>query len=119
MGKITNLTKKFSVILKPTSPYNFDATIHKPSHFPSSDNEWQKGKYWITMLWSGKYLGLRLENKGTIVKPKIKLTLYSKEFLAEGFKQSLIPEIEWRFNLKSDISRFDKKFKQDKVLGPY
>jgi len=118
MGKITNLTKKFSVILKPTSPYNFDATIHKPSHFPSSDNEWQKGKYWITMLWSGKYLGLRLENKGTIVKPKIKLTLYSKEFLAEGFKQSLIPEIEWRFNLKSDISRFDKKFKQDKVLGP-
>lgn len=118
MGRIINLNKKFSVILKPTPLYNFDATIHKPSHFPSSDNEWQKGKYWITMVWKGKCLGLKLENKGTMVNPNIKLTIYSKETLPEEFKQSLIPEIEWRFNLKSDISGFDKKFKRDKILGP-
>ena len=118
MGKIINLNKKFSVILEPISPYNFDATLYKPSHFPSSDNEWQKGKYWITILWSGKYLGLKLENRGIIVKPKIKLTVYSKEFLSEEFKKSLTPEIEWRFNLKSDISEFDKKLKKDKILKP-
>jgi len=118
MGKIINLNKKFSIILKPISSYNFDATLYKPSHFPSSDNEWQKGKYWITILWSGKYLGLKLENRGIIVKPKIKLTVYSKEFLSEEFKKSLTPEIEWRFNLKSDISEFDKKLKKDKILKP-
>ena len=117
MGKIIDLNKKFSAMLKPTSPYNFDATIHKPSHFPSSDNEWEKGKYWITMVWRGKYLGLKLEDKGTIVKPKIKLTVYSKGTLSKEFKQSLIPEIEWRFNLKSNISEFDKRFKKDKVLS--
>lgn len=118
MRKIINLNKKFSITLKLNSSYNFDATIHKPSHFPSSDNEWQKGKYWITMLWKGKYLGLKLENKGTIANPKIKLIVYSKESLPKEYKQSLIPEIEWRFNLKSDISEFNKKFKKDKVLGP-
>ena len=118
MGKIINLNKKFSIILEPIAPYNFDATIHKPSHFPSSDNEWEKGKYWITMLWKGKYLGVRLENKGTIVRPRIKLTVYSKESLSKEFKESLVPEIEWRFNLKSDISGFDKKVKKDKILRP-
>lgn len=118
MGKIINLNKKFLTILKPIPPYNFDATTHKPSHFPSSDNEWKKGKYWITMIWEERYLGLKLENKGTVVKPKIKLTVYSPKTLSKEFKQSLVPEIEWRFNLKSDISEFDKKLKKDKLLSP-
>ena len=116
MGKIINLNKKFSVILKPLSPYNFDATLYKPSHFPSSDNKWKKGKYWITMVWQKQYLGLRLENRGAIATPRIKLTVYSKGILSKEYKQDLIPEIEWRFNLKSDISEFSKKFKKDKVL---
>ena len=117
MRNIINLHKKFSIILLPKPPYNFDATIHKPSHFPSSDNEWKKGEYWITMIWKGKYLGLKLENKGTIIKPKVKLTTYSEKPLLKKFKESLIPEIEWRFNLKSDISEFDNKLKKDKILS--
>jgi len=118
MKKIINLNKKFSVILKPTPPYNFDVTLHKPSHFPSSDNEWEKGRYWITMVWQGMYLGLKLENKGTVAKPKIKLTVYSKTTLPKEYKRTLIPEIEYRFNLKQDILEFDKKFKKDKLIGP-
>ncbi len=118
MGKIIKINKKFSVTLEPIPPYNFDATIHKPSHFPSSDNEWKKGKYWITMVWKGKCLGLKLEDKGTIAKSKIKLTVYSKKTLSKEFKQSLIPEVEWRFNLKSDISEFNKRLKKDKILSP-
>jgi len=128
MKKAINLKKKFSVILKPVSPYNFDANVHKPSHFPSSDQEWEKGKYWLTMVWPAcakalagkqeKYLGLKLENRGTTHKPKIELTVYSRPVLLKEFKQSLIPEIERRFNLKSDISEFNKKFGKDKVLSP-
>jgi len=115
--KIINLKKSFSVTLTPVPPYNFDATIHKPSHFPSSDNEWSQGKYWITMLWEGECLGLKLENKGTTGKPKIKLNIYSKKLLPKEYKQGLIKEIEWRFNLKSDIFEFSKEFKNDKFLG--
>lgn len=112
-----NLRKIKSMELKPISPYSFDATIHKPSHFPSSDNKWEKGKYWMTMLWKGKYLGLKLEDKGTIVKPKIKLSIYSQKSLTKTFVEDLVEEIEWRFNLKSDIGKFDKKFRNDRVLG--
>lgn len=118
MVKILKLDKKTSIEIKPKAPFNFDATLHKPSHFPSSDCAWSKGKYWITMVWKGKYLGLKLENKRKTNKPKIKLTVYSKEILSKEYKDDLIPEIEWRFNLKSDISEFYEKFKKDKILGP-
>jgi len=118
MKRTLKLTKKTSIEIKPVAPFNFDATIHKPSHFPSSDNVWVKGKYWITMIWKKKYLGLKLEKKGTIDKPKIKLTVYSEKPLSKEYKNKLIPEIEWRFNLKSDISEFCEKFKKDRILGP-
>jgi len=125
-----NLTQKHSIILTPTSPFNFDATLHKPSHFPSSDCCWAKGKYWITMLWpayakasagkQGKYLGLKFEDKGTTFKPKIKLNIYSHKVLDKKFIKNLIPEIEWRFNLKNNICEFCKKFKDaDKRWGQW
>lgn len=117
-NKIIKLKTKIIFYIYPTAPYNFDACLHKPSHFPSSDNIWKKGKYWITMVWKGKYLGLKLEDKGTVSRPKIKVSVYSKQKLLKDFRDSLIPELEWRFNLKSDISEFNKKFKQDKILGP-
>lgn len=110
------LKTKTSFTLYPRPPYNFDATVHKPSHFPSSDNEWEKGKYWITMLWQKKRLGLKLENKGTINKPKIRAVAYSDKKLSEKYKQSLISELEWRFNLKSDIFEFEKIVKKEKVF---
>jgi len=118
MPEVIVLNKKKSFILEPKAPYNFDANFHKPSHFPSSDNIWEKGKHWITMIWKGKRLGLRFENLGTIQRPKIKLSVYSQNKLSKGFFDELIPEIKWRFNFNQDISEFCKKFKNDKFLGP-
>jgi len=116
--KIIDLKNKIIINLKPKPPYNFDANFYKPSHFPSSDNIWEKGKYWITMVWQGKVLGLKFENKGTINKPRVKINIYSKEKLSKDFVERIIPEINWRFNFDSDILGFGDKFKKDKVLGP-
>ena len=109
MPKTITLNKKKSLILKPKSPYNFDANFHKPSHFPSSDNVWEKGKYWITMVWKNNILGLKFENIGNINKPKITLTIYSQEVLPKEFIESLIPEIRWRFNFDQEIDKFFTK----------
>ncbi|MFH1828330.1 MAG: hypothetical protein ABH824_03650 [Nanoarchaeota archaeon] len=112
------LKRKKSLELKPKSPYNFDANFHKPSHFPSSDNFWEEGKYWITMNWEGKELGLKFENKGTIKNPKIKINIYSQKGLSEEFIKNLIPELRWRFNFDQDISEFCEKYKKDQILAP-
>jgi len=113
------LNKKIPFTIIPKSPYNFDANFYKPSHFPSSDNVWEKGKYWITMIWQEHKLGLKIENKGTIEKPKIKVIVYSENTLSETFIAKLIPELRWRFNLDQDISAFCEKYKEDKILGKF
>ncbi|MBI2625386.1 MAG: hypothetical protein HYW70_03590 [Candidatus Nealsonbacteria bacterium] len=119
MTKVLNLNSKTSFSLQPKPPYNFDATIHKPSHFPSSDNEWMKGKYWITVIWGGKVLGFKLENDGTINRPKIRISVFSERALNKEFIKKLIPEIKYRFNTENDIADFINRFKKDRVLAPF
>ncbi len=112
------LENKTTIEIEPKAPYNFDANFHKPSHFPSSDNIWEKGKYWITMVWQDEKLGLKFENVGTIDKPKMKINIYSQKELSAEFIDNLIPEIRWRFNFDQEISEFCEKVKDDKILGP-
>ncbi|MBI4276600.1 hypothetical protein HY629_02040 [Candidatus Uhrbacteria bacterium] len=114
-----SLTYKTSVTLYPKPPYHFDATLHKPSHFPSSDNVWEKGKYWITMLWNAQLLGLRLEDKGTMSVPRIRVTVFSKNALSRECYDTLTQEFRYRFNIETDIAPFIQKYQHDRVLGPY
>jgi 3-methyladenine DNA glycosylase/8-oxoguanine DNA glycosylase len=115
---LIKLNHKETFSLTPKAPYNFDANHHKPSHFPSSDDFWEKGNHWISMLWKGQELGLKFENTGTIDKPQVKLTIYSQKVLSQDYLDSLIPEIRWRFNFDSDISEFCETYKNDVILGP-
>ena len=39
--KLTHISE---LIFYPKSPFYFDASLHKPSHFPSSDNIWVSQK---------------------------------------------------------------------------
>ena len=112
------LTHKWVTELYPTAPFNFDATVHKPSHFPSADNAWKPGVRWQTMRWQNEPLGLKLENAGTVARPKIKLSVWSQAPLSAAFRQSLRAEIEYRYNLALDLAPFTRALKSDPQLGP-
>ena len=66
--------KTFFII--PTSPFHFDGTFHKPSHFPDKLDDWKTGKYWQAIRVSKKLFGLKIENKGEVRKPKIKVSVF-------------------------------------------
>ena len=117
MDAIT-LKKRQSILVAPTLPFHFDATLHKPSHFPSSDNEWERGKYWITMCWRGEKLGLKLEKKGSVSHPQVQIAIYSESGLSEEHVSDVTREVGWRFNVCSDLSEFSERFKRERVLGP-
>jgi 3-methyladenine DNA glycosylase/8-oxoguanine DNA glycosylase len=112
------LNKFTSVTITPTTPFDFDATFHKPSHFPSNDNEWKPGVRWQTWRWMNTPLGLKFESVGTRSKPKIKVGIYSSKKLDKDFIDSLIDEIKYKFNLEANLTEFNKRFERDKVLGP-
>ena len=117
MSKPLSLRKKYVLEFSPKTPFNFDATMHKPDHFPSRDNEWQPGIRWQAMLWKGEVLGLKFENQGTIERPRFTVSIWSKGKLAQSFLDSLTAEINYRYNLQIDLTAFNRRFKCGPLLG--
>lgn len=118
MKKRAALTVKHIINLSPIAPFNFDATVHKPDHFPSADNDWQPGIRWQTMLWRNVPLGLKIQNKGTIDNPAVSVSVWAGKKLDRGFLNSLRREISYRYSLELDLAGFNKRFKRDPQLGP-
>jgi 3-methyladenine DNA glycosylase/8-oxoguanine DNA glycosylase len=112
------LKKQKSVFLYPKAPYNFDASMHKPGHFSTPDVFWQKGTKWQTMLWQNKKLGLKFEDKGTVAKPKVKLSIYSAGKVDDDFASNLVKELKYRLRFGLDLKEFNRHFKSDPQLGP-
>ena len=95
------LSLKHVAELQPSAPFHFDATVHKPDHFPSADNAWQPGVRWQTMRFEEALLGLKLENTGSVERPSIRLSVWTADERDPGFYERLGAEIEYRFNLGS------------------
>jgi hypothetical protein len=112
------LKNKHVTELMPRAPFNFDATLHKPDHFPSADNAWEPGAHWQTMLWRGQRLGLKFQDLGTTERPKIALSIWSGEKLGQDYVAGLLDEINYRYNLQFDLAEFNQRFQGDPQLGP-
>jgi 3-methyladenine DNA glycosylase/8-oxoguanine DNA glycosylase len=107
-----------TIRLRPTAPFNFDATLHKPDHFPSADTAWEPGIRWQTMRWRGLPLGLKLEGRGTCDRPSIRLSVWSQRRLAPAFLRDLRKEITYRYGLRLDLAGFYDACSGDPQLGP-
>ena len=112
------LDHEFTVEVKPKAPFNFDATVHKPSHFPAPVEDYREGVYWRTMRMDDKIIGLKMVDQGSVDSPSVSLTLYSKKLLSISQKNELLNEVRWRFDFDGDLSEFSEGFKQDEILGP-
>ncbi|MCX6749579.1 MAG: hypothetical protein NTW17_02425 [Candidatus Pacearchaeota archaeon] len=113
------LNERKLIEITPKSPYNFDATVFKPSYYPDYTKSYEKGKYWFVLNINNKIYGIKMENIGSIKKPKIKLAIFSKYKLPSGEIEKIIEELNYRFEFKRDISEFFEKFKEDKILSPF
>ena len=112
------LEHRWTVDLAPRPPFNFDATLHKPDHFPAADNVWQPGVRWQTMLWQGEPLGCKFEGRGTVDKPLVSLTVWSQRELDRPLRDRLLAEIDYRYNFQLDLAEFNRRFADDPQLGP-
>ena len=118
MGRTLRLAARRDVVLSPMSPFHFDATMHKPDHFPSPDNAWEPGVRWQTMQWRGEPLGLRFGQRGSARAPEIRLAVWSRKPLSTGFLDGLVDEISYRCNLRLDLGEFTARFRGDPQLRP-
>jgi len=103
-----------SLFITPTSPFHFDGTFHKPSHFPDRLSDWEKGKYWQTIRVGRKIFGLKIEDK----KPKLKVTIFYNGKISGDEIAFIKQELIWRFDLDKDLKEFNKLAKKDKKFYP-
>ena len=107
------LQKVACVEIKPTRPFAFDSTFHKPDHFTTGDNFWQPGIRWQTWYWEGRAYGLKIEDRRNV-----KVAVYSDRKPSPERITSLIEEIKYRYNLNLDLSGFYRSLGKDPLLGP-
>jgi len=100
------------------SVFHFDATFHKPAHFPSGDNDWEPGVRWQTFRYLKENLGVVFKNIGSVEKPNIEIQIYSSKQLSKDFVEKFIKEIRYRYNLDLDLNEFYKRFTRDAFVGP-
>ena len=106
-----------TVLIYPAAPYNFDYSVHNPSHYPDNLNRWEPGKLWFSFRFGNRLIGIKFENQGTVLKPKIKAKFYYKSNLDREYLNFLLKELDYRFEFNQDYSGFYKKFEKDKLIG--
>ena len=104
--------------IKPTKPFAFDPTFHKPDHFTSGDNYWEPDTRWQTWNWRGETLGIKFSNKGILENPLVKIKIYAQNKLTADFIDSLVEEIKYLYNFNLDLSDFYLTFGKDAFIGP-
>jgi len=112
------LRNKKEFFISPTSPFHFDGTFHKPSHYPTKLDDWEPGKYWQAIRIGKRLFGLKIENKGKTQRPKIKVSVFYNKNISRGELEKIKQEIIWRFDLNADLKEFNKLAKNDKRFYP-
>ena len=113
-----NLKNKKEFFIFPSSPFHFDGTFHKPSHYPDKLDDWEAGKYWQAMRIAKRLFGLKIENKGETQKPRIKVSVFYDNKISESELEKIKQEVVWRFDLDADLKEFNKLAKSDKRFYP-
>ena len=112
------LNNKKESFIFPSSPFHFDGTFHKPSHFPDKLEDWESGKYWQAIRIEKRLFGLKIENKGKSLSPKIKVSIFYNNNISDWHIENIKQEIIWRFDLNTDLKEFNKIAKSDKRFYP-
>lgn len=116
--KIIKLKNKNKLTIHPTSPFHFDGTFHKPSHFPDKLDDWEPGKYWQAIRIDKRLFGLKIENKDEPQKPKINISVFYNKNISDKEIGNIKQEIIWRFDLNADLKEFNQLAKSDKRFYP-
>lgn len=120
MGLIHHVTLKTSheMELRPTAPFHFDGTVHKPSHFPSADSFWEPGMLWTTQRMGDDLFGLKLQSAGTIDAPLVRLTIFADRPLTSNEIAAISDEVAYYFDLYVDLAPFNAILQRDELMRP-
>ena len=122
MNKAIKLVQVCRLKIKPSAPFNFKATVFKPSHYLSSIVSYENEKLYHTLRIDHHLFGVVLSDSSQDkTSPEITVTIFAHpDMLVDvGTKEKIIKEVIFRYDMNGEISVFLKSFKNDPTLsGP-
>ena len=112
------LSASHELELRPTAPFHFDGTVHKPSYFPSADSLWEPGTLWVTHRMGNDQLGLKLQNAGAVGTPRVCLTIFAGRCLTSDEVAEVGDEVAYAFDLHADLVSFNAMLERDELMRP-
>ena len=112
------LSTSHEIKLRPTAPFHFDGTMHKPSHFPSAGSIWEPGTLWVTQRMGDDLVGLKLQNAGTVDVPLVRLMIFADRPLTTDEITAVGDEVAYNFDLYVDLAPFNAILQSDELMQP-
>src|SRR5216683_2149592 len=102
------LQKRATLQLRPNSPFHFDGTFYKPSHFPAPLQIWETGRFWQALRVGRRLLGVRIDDARTNSEPRLRVSVFDMRDVSQSDLDSLRNELAWRFDLEADLREFGR-----------
>ena len=113
-----DLKEAYSVEVEAIPPYSFERTVHKPAGWwwSTPDEIFENGACWTVTRFNGELLGLKLWSTGTMRKPRVHCTVYSKTKVGSTEKQGITRMMKSALKTEEDLTEFYKLSQKDDIL---
>ncbi len=112
------LRESFSNVFKPIPPYCFELTMRKPAGWwwSTPDEVYDKGTCWTASRFNGELIGFKVWSTGTVLKPQIQCTVYSKTNPDATTKEGITSMLRRALKTEEDLSEFYKLSEKDDIM---
>jgi DNA-3-methyladenine glycosylase II len=115
---ILDLKATYSEKVEAAPPYSFERTLHKPAGWwwSTPDEIFENSTCWTVTRFNGKLLGLKFWFSGTLQKPRIHCTIFSKGKVNALEKLGITRMVKRALKTEENLTAFYKLSQKDDVL---
>jgi 3-methyladenine DNA glycosylase/8-oxoguanine DNA glycosylase len=115
---LLKLERTFSFYTRPISPYDFGLTVRKPAGWDlfNSGETYENGVLWSATRVRGRLAGLKIRSLGTVKRPRIMTTVFTKDIISGRERANLRSALETLLDTGGNLGEFYAFARRDQIL---
>jgi len=104
--------------ITPVAPFSFRFTVRKPSGWDlfTSDEVFEDETLWTGIRFDGRPVGLKIESRGTMQKPRVLIGVYAGREMSKGDRDRLQATLALCLGAEQDLKEFYAFAMKDEIL---
>jgi 3-methyladenine DNA glycosylase/8-oxoguanine DNA glycosylase len=112
------LRRRSQFEITPVPPFNFGLTVKKPAGWDlfTSGEVFKDGTLWTGIRFEGRPVGLKIQSRGTVQKPRVLVGVYSGREMPKGDRERLRGVLAVCLGAEQDLKEFYEFAMKDEIL---